>query len=367
MEYQNRINPLLEAISYLGRKAAGNTWERMEEQIRRKGIDPSPTFLSTMESMKVVTEHLDQICASTDVLSLFLNLEGFSHNTIGSASRAFFLLYGFLETHDGDFYKLVHRSQEMSMAQRAYHIALALDMQEECDPDHMEPDSFMRMVLSLSIPDAGKVAIMETYQNFPQLMAQLAQPMTQILSVIEQQRQTLQQLCDVLQEKMTAVGCAAYLADNSSFTPAENIHYILRPFVFGLDTDLTTDCSIDEVCMYSGILRQELLDMLSTLRSSRDSLFDAFRLLGDKTRFELVCYLSDHSAYGQELSQRFDLSRNTIHHHMSKLSQCGLVRCTADGNRVYYTLNRERIRTLLAFQEELLAGGVDTALNKDNQ
>lgn len=354
MEYQNRINPLLEAVAYLGRKAAGNTWERMEEQIRKKGIDPSPTFLSTMESMKILTGHLDQICASDDVLSLFLNLDGFSHNTIGSASRAFFLLYGFLENFDGDFDRILRRSQEMTLSERAYHIALALDMQEDCDPARIEPDGFMRMVLSLSIPDAGKVAIMETYQHFPQLIAQLAQPMTQILSVIQQQQETLQQLCDVLQEKLTDVGCEAYLAANSSFTPAENTHYIMRPFVFGLDTDLTTDYISDHVCIYSGILRQELLSMLSRLRSSRDSLFDAFRLLGDKTRFELICYLSEHSAYGQELSQRFDLSRNTIHHHMSKLSDCGLVRCTADGNRVYYTLNRDTVKRLLEYQKELL-------------
>lgn len=356
MEYQNKINPLLEAIAYLGRKAAGNTWERMEEQLRRKGIDPSPAFLSTIESMKNVTEHLDQICAAGDVLPLFLNLDGFSRNTIGSASRAFFLLYGFLENFNGDFGQILCRSQEMTLSERAYHIALALDLQEECDPARIEPDGFMRMVLSLSIPDASKVAIMETYQHFPSLLEQLTLPMTQILSVIQQEQQTLQRLCDVLQEKLADVGCEAYLAASSSFTPAANTHYIMRPFVFGLDTDLTTDCSRDQVCMYSGILRQELLSMLSTLRSSRDSLFDAFRLLGDKTRFELVCYLSDHSAYGQELSQRFGLSRNTIHHHMSKLSEGGLVRCTADGNRVYYTLNRERIRVLLAFQEELLCG-----------
>lgn len=354
MEYQNRINPLLEAMAYLGRKAAGNTWEQMEEKIRKKGIDPSPDFLSTMQQLKAVTAQLDGIPEDPEVLALFLNLDGFTRNTIGSASRAFFLLYGFLESYDGDFAQLVRRSQAMTPAQRAHHIALALDMAEECDPERTDPGDFMRMVLSLAIPDTGKVAIMETYQNFPGLMVQLQGVMTPLLSAIEHQQTQLQQLCDLLFEKLEALGCEAYLAGTSSFTPADNVRYTLRPFVFGLDTDLTTDREAGQVSMYCGILRQELLTMLSSLRSSRDSVFDAFRLLGDKTRFELVCYLSHRSAYGQELSQRFDLSRNTIHHHMSKLSQCGLVRCTADGNRVYYTLNRPRIRALLAFQEELL-------------
>lgn len=354
MEYQNRINPLLEAIACLGRKAAGNSWERMEEQIRKKGIEPSPAFLSTMQQLKSITARLDGIPEDPQVLSLFLNLDGFTRNTIGSASQAFFLLYGFLESYDGDFSHLVRRSLEMTPAQRANHIALALDTAEECDPERTGPDDFMRMVLSLSIPDTSKVAIMETYQNFHSLMIQLQEVMTPLLSAIERQQEQLQQLCDVLFEKLEALGCEAYLAGTSSFTPANNVQYTLRPFVFGLDTDLTTDRDVAQVCMYCGILRQELLTMLSSLRSSRDRVFDAFRLLGDKTRFELICYLSEHSAYGQELSQRFDLSRNTIHHHMSKLSDCGLVRCTADGNRVYYTLNRDTVKRLLEYQRELL-------------
>lgn len=354
MEYLGSINPLLEAVAYLGRKAAGNTWERMEEQIRKKGIEPSPAFAEAVQSLKAITARLDGVPIAEDILPLFANLDGFSRNTIGSASRAFFLLYGFLEVYRGSFSELVQRAREMSRKERAYHLALALDMAEECDPERMDDNAFMRMVLSMSISDAGKIAIMETYQNFPQLMERLSGPMTRILKAMSRETAAMEKLSGVLQQKVDADGCGPYLARTSSFTPAKHMHYQLRPFVFGMDTDLTTDCDETQVCMYCGILREELLVMLSSLRSARDSVFDAFRLLGDKTRFELVCYLSDHSAYGQELSQRFDLSRNTIHHHMSKLSECGLVRCTADGNRIYYTLNRDMIRRLLESQRELL-------------
>ena len=52
-------------------------------------------------------------------------------------------------------------------------------------------------------------------------------------------------------------------------------------------------------------------------------------------------------AYGQELSAKFGLSRNTIHHHMSKLLAARLVSCTVDGNRVYYTVDRESVSDLL--------------------
>lgn len=354
MEYCDRLNPLLEAVVYLGRKTTGNTWERMEEQICKKGMVPSAAFSEAMQRLKAITTRLDAVELPEDILPLFANLEGFPRNTIGSASRAFFLLYGFLEEYTGDFEALVQRARHMTRQQRAYHLALALDMAEECPPEGMEEDAFWKMVLSLSIPDGGKIAIMETYRDFPQMIARLSGPMTRLLKALHREMPAMEALSDMLEQKMQTEDCGAYLSKTSSFTPAQGVLYRLRPFVFGMDTDLTTDCGTSQVCMYCGILREELLDMLSALRSARDSVFDAFRLLGDKTRFELVCYLSDHSAYGQELSQRFDLSRNTIHHHMTKLSECGLVRCTADGNRVYYTLNRDMIRRLLEFQKELL-------------
>lgn len=354
MEYCGRINPLLEAIAYVGRKVSGNSWERMEEQIDKKGIAYSEAFMEALRQLKAITARLDAVVLPEEALALFANLDGFPRNTIGSASQAFFLLYGFLEEYDGDFSALVRRAREMTMGQRAYHLALALDLAEGYTPQQLEDGIFLSLVLSMSISDAGKIAILQAYQNLPQMLQTLAIPMEKLIKAIQRERGAMEALSRILEEKVALDTAEAYLARTSSFTPAADVAYQMRPFIFGMDTDLTTDYAKPRVCIYCGVLREELLAMLSRVRSARDGLFDAYRLLGDRTRFELVCYLSDHSAYGQELCQRFDLSRNTIHHHMSKLSECGLVRCTADGNRVYYTLNRERVRHLVDFQKELL-------------
>ena len=59
-------------------------------------------------------------------------------------------------------------------------------------------------------------------------------------------------------------------------------------------------------------------------------------------------------AYGQELAVRFGLSRNTIHHHMTKLLAAHLVKCTVDGNRVYYRVDEKSVSRLLDRLSELL-------------
>ena len=160
----------------------------------------------------------------------------------------------------------------------------------------------------------------------------------------------------MLSRDIQSAGCAGYLAQTSHLVPAPGGQYLLRPFIFGMDTSLTSDRPDGSVCVYCGILREELLAMLSGQTPIRDNVYEAFHLLGNRTRFDILCYLRDHSAYGQELSGRFGLSRNTIHHHMNKLMACGLVRCTTDGNRVYYALDAGAIDLLLEQQRQLFLG-----------
>lgn len=82
--------------------------------------------------------------------------------------------------------------------------------------------------------------------------------------------------------------------------------------------------------------------------------YNAIRLLADRTRFDILCYLRDRDAYGQELAAKFGLSRNTIHHHMTKLLAAHLVKCSVDGNRVYYTVDQVSVAALMDRQRDLL-------------
>ena len=202
----------------------------------------------------------------------------------------------------------------------------------------------------------SKVAILDTFRRSGELVEEATAPLAAVLEALEGERDTLAALTGVLSRDIQSAGCAGYLAQTSHLVPAPGGQYLLRPFIFGMDTSLTSDRPDGSVCVYCGILREELLAMLSGQTPIWDNVYEAFHLLGNRTRFDILCYLRDHSAYGQELSGRFGLSRNTIHHHMNKLMACGLVRCTTDGNRVYYALDAGAIDLLLEQQRQLFLG-----------
>lgn len=119
-----------------------------------------------------------------------------------------------------------------------------------------------------------------------------------------------------------------------------------------MDTNLSSDIAPGRVCIYCGILRKSLLEMLDGQSSVSNTVYEAFRVLGDKTRFDMLCYLKDHPTYSQDLAARFNLSRNTIHHHMSKLLATNLVKCTIDGNRIYYSLDTGNLGIAVKRPEE---------------
>ena len=355
MNYQPSANLLAESLSYLGRVANGNTWEHLEERVRLRNIQPPAGFTAALDQLKALTARLDALdaLAQPQTAELFRNLEGFPRNTVGTASPAFLIFYGLLEQFDGDLDALDRYVSALTPEQITYHVSLALDLADDYPEGLIPWQDFLDLVLTLSIPDGTKICIMNVCRQFVPFFRQALPAVRAVLERLEQETELLDSLCRVLSSKIETVGCEAYLSRTSRLVPAEGMEYVLRPFLFGMDTGLTSQLPGGSTCVYCGILREELLEMLSSQTSCQDTVYEAFRLLGDRTRFDLICYLRDHMAYGQELSAKFGLSRNTIHHHMSKLSATGLVRCTTNGNRVYYSLDREMVLRLLEKQKEL--------------
>lgn len=354
LKFNAKPNLPLEALAYLGRRAAGNTWDDMEQRLRQRRAEISPAFLEMLSLLKKITIRLDAATEiGTDMLSLFRNLDGFPHNTVGTGSPAFILLYGMLEQWDGTLSHFSDVLSSRSSGQTAWHMALAMDLCEDRAAGDMAPGEFMDLVLSASLPDSTRIAVLDTYRHSAAMTGQLIPALTAVLTILQQEQETLDQLAGILAQKTAAEGCEAYLARTSRLRPAPGTDYQLRPFIFGMDTSLTSDERGGVVQVYCGIGRDDLLEMLAVRAPVEDDVFRAFKLLGDRTRFDILCYLHCHSAYGQELCNHFSLSRNTIHHHMNKLVDYGLVRCATDGNRIYYSADPNAIALLLDRQREL--------------
>ena len=81
---------------------------------------------------------------------------------------------------------------------------------------------------------------------------------------------------------------------------------------------------------------------------------EVLKLLGDRSKFEILAYIRDKRAYGSELAKYMGLTTATISHHMNALYMCGLVEMERENNRVFYRANKQAVEEVLAYCSKVL-------------
>lgn len=356
--YRTEPNLLLEALAYFGRRAAGSTPRTISERLANRSVDIPAAFQTQLQSLDSLMDRLDaQIAISQEELAaLFGNLKGFPFNTVGSFCPAFLLFYPMVSEFDGCFDRTMASFRKLDRDEISYRFAACLDLADDLpEGQRMSEEAFAESVRSLSVPSESKTAIRNLLHNAQQAAEQAAPWIARAIELL-QTEDLLAAMGDAFGCQVEESGAEAFLSTTSGLTGKGNASFELQSFVFGFDTNLSAVFSHadEQEIVYCGVLRRDLIALVNRPRDPGTDVYEAIKLLADRTRFDILCYLRDHVAYGQELSERFGLSRNTIHHHMGKLLSAHLVTCTVDGNRVYYAVNRERMSALLDRQREML-------------
>ena len=71
------------------------------------------------------------------------------------------------------------------------------------------------------------------------------------------------------------------------------------------------------------------------------------KVLSDGSKLEILRLLAQRSYINRELAEALGLSTATISHHMSVLTELGLVHTTIAANRILYDLNREKLTEVM--------------------
>lgn len=138
-------------------------------------------------------------------------------------------------------------------------------------------------------------------------------------------------------------------------------HVIIRPFIAGCN-NISCTMAYDEkgiitpggrLYMMSGILFNEDFNM-NVIRFNKEQINSFLKLFSDKSKLDIMLYIKDKKAYGQEIAKELNLTTPTISHHMNALHSAGFVNYERDSNRVYYSLNKETIVAFFDFVKYML-------------
>lgn len=80
---------------------------------------------------------------------------------------------------------------------------------------------------------------------------------------------------------------------------------------------------------------------------SKVKLHSLFKILADKTRFDIICALNNRPYFTQELAEKFGLAPSTVNYHLGTMFELDIVTIGRENHRVYYTLKKDVFENLL--------------------
>lgn len=94
--------------------------------------------------------------------------------------------------------------------------------------------------------------------------------------------------------------------------------------------------------------------LLADTSISDETLCSNLKLLSDKSKFDILRFISKEKAYGAQIAAELKLSTPTISYHMQALLCAQMVTFEKDNNRLYYRVNESYVREFLKQVEERL-------------
>ena len=73
------------------------------------------------------------------------------------------------------------------------------------------------------------------------------------------------------------------------------------------------------------------------------------KALGDDIRFQIFEMLRQGSLCACKILEKFNITQPTLSHHLKIMCDSGLVLSERDGKWVYYSLNCDKLKRLIAF------------------
>ncbi len=158
---------------------------------------------------------------------------------------------------------------------------------------------------------------------------------------------------------------AEYISERIGFALEENpLGFGMRPSIFEPNT-IALFAKVEDDGLFStpylytvGVLFDDDFRISLTgenVKEKQEYNLKVLKMLSDSSKFEILSYIKDKSAYGSQLANHLGLTTATISHHMSALLSVGLVTMETKESRVYYTGNPKAIAEVLEYCKQVLA------------
>lgn len=106
--------------------------------------------------------------------------------------------------------------------------------------------------------------------------------------------------------------------------------------------------------IYCGLIPYLLKDNFKNENNIKEGMYNVLTTISDETRFNIIHLLNNQKMYGRQIAEKLSLSTGTVSHHLTRLSDVKIVNSEIDGNRIYYSLNKKTINSIVDYFKNIL-------------
>ncbi len=345
-------NLIFEVTLLLFNSRTGASARELKETIQKKFAIDRNVLDSCFDAIIEMSEYVCNNVRADEELLDFL----FGRHSSMRGCFAFYLIHDVCRDPDADLSRGLSALREQSKA--LFFVNLSSLLVAEFAPEDYNGvitnySELFAFIESLPLPADEKFELCRLYNNFEEYRELLC-------GIIESAAKLYMQRYDLVKhyigwfsaavaEPLSQQG-AAYIEKNYGIKISASADEIyLRPsiamcsgtrYLMSFTSERVTDC------LYVGVLFEPLRE-ITDVSTVDDRICRALRTMGDDRKFEIMKLLCEGPRYGMELASLLELSTATVSHHMSLLLEAGFVTIRRESNRVYYELNRKKVRDFL--------------------
>lgn len=353
----NKPLPLLEAHLFLKLRINGFTTEDFYNTIKTRFPNNSSEYEAAFETIMDIEKRLliaiDVDMESLQNLYLPLSARDKKHSNVAQDGVVDILVADmdcFVRSRKGfdSFFDYIKKDNNAILN----NIAAAI--QPESSLNNWNTNSIFQLVNECNWPQSSKFTLLDLAVNSEKYIDSLEKALVPIAHEFERCEPLWTPLIEMyttdyggyetveamVETKFPQVSCACF----SSFTAYPSITGYRQVFL----SDAKHECkNTGEFTIICGVLFETLQHISSLEHNSAAELSRIMSVLGDPSRFNIVFRLAKKPSYGRELAKLLSLTPGAISQHLSILMSTGLITSSVEGNRVYYELNKEKMREFL--------------------
>lgn len=211
---------------------------------------------------------------------------------------------------------------------------------------------FFNFISLLPVSSELKWELCSFYNSFEQTRATVADLMLEAGEIYVEEYETVKHHVEWFTANYKMTGASdpvRFLSENYPDVSVKepDILYIVPSLTAAASADYLMAYTGKTVCdfFYAGVLSLPLRQIAEKPFDEKE-LCRALRVLGDPSKFEILRQTVGRPVYGLQLSKALGISTATVSHHVSQLSEQGLIREQREANRVYYRANTEQLLRL---------------------